>query len=219
MNDTQVPVAIRVNDISKAIRGKPVLTNVSLVVPAGHIYGITGHNGAGKSMLLRTICGLVRPDCGNVFVFEKRIGGKNAELPDQIGILIDGPGFLPNYSGWQNLRFLARIRNKIDEIEIADAIQTVGLDPADTKPVRAYSTGMRQRLGIAQAIMEQPKLLLLDEPTSSIDREGVKHLHTLFRVLNEAGVTILITSHNLIELEALCHSVYTMEAGTLLNDR
>jgi ABC-2 type transport system ATP-binding protein len=206
---------IEVINVSKQIGGRSILEQVSLTVERQQICGISGHNGAGKSILLRIIAGLIRPSEGQVRVFNEAIG-EQVEFPRSTGAMIDGPGFLPHYSGFKNLQLLAMIRNAIDATAIADAMRSVGLNPQDTKPVRTYSTGMRQRLGLAQAMMEKPQLLLLDEPTSAIDRDGRARIHQLLRELNAQGVTIVLTSHSNEELATLCDTIFYMESGRLL---
>lgn len=209
-----LPMAIEVENVSKTIKGRQVLDRVSLQVPTGRIYGISGPNGSGKSMLLRVICGLVIPHEGTVRVFGKTIGKEQEFAPDT-GILIETPGFLPGYSGIDNLRLLAMIRAQVSRQEIAEIIRKVGLDPTDRRPVRTYSTGMRQRLGLAQALMERPRLLLLDEPTNGLDRQGVQDIHRLLRELKGDGTTILLTSHSREEIEGLCDAEFRMERGHL----
>ncbi len=209
-----MPMAIEVEGVSKWIGRRKVLEDVTLVVAPGERVGLVGPNGAGKSMLLRVICGLVRPSAGRVKVWGQEIG-RDVEFPLDTGALIETPGFLPQYSGFRNLWLLAMIRNAITPNEIRAAMRRVGLDPDDPRPVRAYSTGMRQRLGLAQAIMEKPRLLLLDEPTSNIDPEGVEELHQLLLELNREGTTLVITSHRMAEVERLCERVYEMERGRL----
>lgn len=208
-------IAIEVSNVSKQIGDRRILDRVSLQVQAGQICGISGHNGAGKSILFRIVAGLIRPSEGEVRVFNERIG-EDAEFPRSTGAMIDGPGFLPHYSGFKNLQLLAMIRNQISANEITAAMQAVGLKPQDTKPVRTYSTGMRQRLGLAQAMMEKPTLLLLDEPTSAIDRDGRQRIHQLLRELNAQGTTIVLTSHSNEELSALCDTIFYMESGRLI---
>jgi ABC-2 type transport system ATP-binding protein len=209
---------IEVEKVSKTINNRQVLKDVSLQVPEGKIYGITGPNGSGKSMLLRVICGLVIPQSGRVDVFGYRIGTEK-EFPPDTGALIETPGFLPGYSGMDNLSFLAMIRNQITRDEIAEVIRLVGLNPDDRRPVRVYSTGMRQRLGLAQAIMEKPKLLILDEPTNGLDRQGVADIHTLLMQFKQKGITILLTSHSREELKNLCDQIFWMENGKLQAER
>jgi ABC-2 type transport system ATP-binding protein len=207
--------AVEVENVSKHIKGRCILDQVSLKIPAHHIYGISGHNGAGKSMLFRVIAGLVLPTHGRVRVFDQ-IVGEHVEFPQSTGAMIDGPGFLPHHSGLKNLQLLAMIRNEIGLDDIAAAMQSVGLNPRDTKPVRTYSTGMRQRLGLAQALMEKPQLLLLDEPTSAIDREGRQRIYQLLRDVQARGTTIVLTSHNSDELATLCDTIVHMENGHLV---
>ncbi len=217
MDKVSSPSAIEIKNLSKQIKQQTILDNVTLTVPMGEIYGIRGHNGAGKSMLFRVICGLVKPDTGSVKVFGQTIG-KEVEFPPDVGALIDTPGFLPNYSGFHNLKLLAMIRNQVNDEEISSTLRRVGLDPKVSKPVKTYSTGMRQRLAIAQAMMEKPRLLLLDEPTNGLDREGVQAIHQLLVDLKAQGITILLASHNKEELETLCHTVVWMDRGRLMND-
>lgn len=216
MIETQInPVpVIELRGVSKRFGQRQVLSDVNLVVPAGHIYGISGPNGTGKSILLRIISGLVYADAGEVIVFGERIG-REAEFPRNTGALIDGPGFLPHYSGSRNLQLLAMIRNQITREEIAATLRKVGLDPDDSRPVKTYSTGMRQRLGIAQALMEKPKLLLLDEPTNGLDLDGIHDTHRLLKEMKANGVTILLTSHSREEIRELCDAAFSMDKGHL----
>jgi ABC-2 type transport system ATP-binding protein len=207
-------MVISLAGVSKQIRDHLILDDIHLDVPPGYISGISGRNGSGKSMLLRVICGLVHPTRGRVSVFGKEIG-KEVEFPGETGVLIETPGFLPHYSGSRNLELLAMIRNCISKKDIAEMIRLVGLNPDDPKPVRTYSTGMRQRLGIAQAIMEKPRLLLLDEPTNGLDREGIKDVHRLLKELKADGVTILLTSHSRDEIDELCDAEYEIDLGRL----
>jgi ABC-2 type transport system ATP-binding protein len=206
--------AIQLTNISKRIKDRTILNNVSFEMPEGMIYGISGPNGSGKSMLLRVICGLVLPEKGRVEVLGDLIG-IDREFPRHTGILIETPGFLNNYSGQDNLRLLGMINGQVNRAEISQILSTVGLDPDDKRPVRTYSTGMRQRLGLAQALMENPRLLILDEPTNGLDRQGVKEMHQVLKDLNAGGVSILISSHSKEELERLCRRTYWMERGTL----
>lgn len=213
-NNSTSQFVVSVKNVTKRIGHRNILERVSLEIPATKIYGITGPNGAGKSMLLRVISGLVRPSEGEVIVFGEKIG-KGTEFPQQTGILIERPGFLHNYSGMKNLELLALIRNQIAKDEIVSTLRWVGLDPHDTRLVKTYSTGMLQRLGIAQAIMEKPKLLLLDEPTNGLDLEGIKDVHRLFKEMRFNGVTILLTSHSRQEIDELCDAEFMIENGCL----
>lgn len=211
---TEGKTVVDVRSICKTFRQRSVLNNVTLQVTCGEFVGIYGPNGSGKSLLLRVISGLVLPDSGEVRVFGKRLAGKN-EFPPDLGALIDGPGFLLDRSGLYNLQLLASIRNEIPQKRIDDALKMVGLNPDDKRPVKTYSTGMRQRLGIAQAIMEYPKLLLLDEPTSSLDPDGSEQIVTLLKKMRTEGVTTIIVSHKDYELTTMCDSIYRMYEGQL----
>lgn len=206
--------AIHVLSVFKTIRNRLILDDASLRVEAGEFAGIYGVNGSGKSMLLRVISGLVLPDSGTVHVFGKQVG-RDTEFPPELGAMIDGPGFLLDRSGMYNLQLLASIRSLVSTQRIIEVLEMVGLDPGDKRPVKTYSTGMRQRLGIAQAIMEHPQLLLLDEPTSALDSDGSRQIEQVLKQMQKQGVTILIVSHKASEMELLCDSIYKMREGKL----
>ena len=206
--------AISVTNLTKQIKGRVILEDINFRIPVGSIAGIIGHNGAGKSMLLRVISGLVFPTSGEVKIFDELLG-KDIEFPRNIGALIEEPGLLPQYSGFDNLLLLSKIRNIVNKDSIKDTIKSVGLDPDDKRPTKSYSTGMRQRLGIAIAIMENPNLVLLDEPSSGLDPEGIENIHQLLQKLNEKGVTILFTSHSLEEIDLLTNIAFEMKSGKL----
>jgi ABC-2 type transport system ATP-binding protein len=214
MHSTGIPPAIKVTNVTKTIKNRTLLDNVSFELPEGMIYGISGPNGSGKSMMLRVICGLVIPDQGDIEVLGDQIG-KRREFPHQTGALIETPGFLNQYSGRENLRLLGMINGQITMADIRRILTVVGLDPDDKRPVRTYSTGMRQRLGLAQALMENPRLLILDEPTSGLDRAGVKEMHQKLKEFNTSGGSILLTSHSKEELELLCHRIFWVENGKI----
>lgn len=214
--NSSLSTAIEIRGASKKLRGHQVLSNINFLVQRGETIGIYGSNGSGKSMLLRVISGLVLPDSGTVKVFGKKVG-LDTEFPPELGALIDGPGFVLEYSGLKNLEILASIRNRISKPDIQRAMERLGLDPADRRPVKAYSTGMRQRLGIAQAIMEDPKLLLLDEPTSTLDPEGSHYTHSLLQELKQQGVTIVLVSHDQTEIAGLCDRIFEMWSGSLFD--
>lgn len=205
---------VSIRKLSKRIKHHWVLREVDLEVEEGKIYGIIGRNGSGKSMLFKTIAGLILPSEGSVKVWGEEIGQKGI-FPQKLGALIESPGFLPQYSGFRNLNILASIKNEISHEEIEKAITAVGLDYKDKRPVKKYSLGMKQRLGIAQAIMEKPLLLILDEPMNGLDREGVSLIRNLLNSLREQGVTILLASHNQQDIEMLCDHVYEMDQGRL----
>lgn len=206
---------IEVQNAVKRFRDQVVLKNVSISFEKGQIHGIVGRNGSGKTVLFKCICGLMHPEEGVIFVNGKRVG-RDVDMPEDIGAIIEAPGFLPNYSGYKNLRFLANIRRKIGKEEILNVLKTVGLDPESRKHVGKYSLGMRQRLGIAQAIMEDPEILILDEPMNGLDNAGVQDIRALLLGLKTQGKTILLASHNHEDIAALCDTVHEMDGGVLL---
>lgn len=197
--------SVEIKNVTKVIKGKTVLKNINLILEPGKMYGLTGHNGSGKTMLFRLILGLINPTEGTVFV-----------PPDvTFGATIENPGFLLNFSGFENLRLLSEINHKIGEKEIYSAMEKVGLDPTNKEKVKAYSLGMKQKLAIAQAIMENPTYLILDEPTNGIDKEGVVRIRQLLKELNEKGTTILFTSHNGEDIAELAQVILEMDEGKL----
>lgn len=205
---------IKVRHVTKRYGKDIVLRDVSVDFDDGLIHGLIGRNGSGKTVLMRCIAGLSPVSEGTIKVDGQRMG-KDIETPDSLGAIIETPGFLPNYSGFRNLKFLASIKNTIDDDEIRAAMERVGLDPDSRKWVSKYSLGMRQRLGIAQAIMERPKLLILDEPMNGLDNAGVKDMRRLFRKLRRERCTILLATHNPYDIEQLCDTVCEMDAGVL----
>lgn len=205
---------ISIHDLTKTFRGNIVLNNVSLEIEAGTVTGLIGRNGSGKTMLMKCICGLISPTSGSVTVQGKRVG-KDVDIPDNIGVIIETPGFLPNFSGYKNLMQLAKIRRKVGKNEIRAAMERVGLNPDDKKHVGKYSLGMRQRLGLAQAIMEDPDILILDEPLNGLDKEGVKDMRQYLLDLKAQGKTILIASHSAEDIDVLCDTVCEMDKGAL----
>ena len=206
---------IEVQNVVKRFRDQVVLKNVSISFEKGQIHGIVGRNGSGKTVLFKCICGLMHPEEGMILVNGKRVG-RDVDMPEDVGAIIEAPGFLPNYSGYKNLRFLANIRRKIGKEEILNVLKTVGLDPESRKHVGKYSLGMRQRLGIAQAIMEDPEILILDEPMNGLDNAGVQDIRALLLELKAQGKTILLASHNHEDIAALCDTVHEMDGGVLL---
>lgn len=203
---------IRLKDVYKTMKGTQVLKGVNLMVEQGDIVGIRGINGSGKTMVLRAIAGLIRVD-GSV-----EIGGKKmepGECPKDIGVLVEMPGFLPEFTGKKNLQLLGMLQEGVTEEDIDEAMNAVGLDPKDRRHYKKYSLGMKERLGIAQAILKKPKLILLDEPTNGIDSDGIQMLEELLRRLKEAGSTIVVTSHDRDFLDAVTSQCYEMKEGSL----
>ena len=205
---------ISVKNLSKDFGQERVLKSVTRDFEKGKIHGIVGNNGSGKTVLMKCICGFLIPTEGEVIVNGKRVG-KDVDFPPGLGLIIETPGFLPNMTGVKNLEILASLNKKIGLREIAAAMRAVGLDPSMNKPVGKYSLGMRQRLGIAQAIMEDPALLILDEPLNGLDKHGVREMRQLIKGLKEQGKTILLASHNQGDIDELCDTVCEMDAGVM----
>ena len=206
---------IEVKNVSVTIGKNRILQDISVTFEKGKIHGLIGRNGSGKTVLMKCICGFMKPTSGAVFVEGKQIG-KDVDFVPDAGVIIETPGFVPFYSGIRNLQILAALNHKIGNEEIREAMQTVGLDPGLKRHGKKYSLGMRQRLGIAQAIMENPKLLILDEPFNGLDKEGVEQMRNYFLKLKEQGVTILLTSHTNEDIRLLCDTVMEMEKGRKL---
>lgn len=201
---------IYVSHVFKSFGKEKVLEDVSFSIPQGCIYGIVGNNGSGKTVLMKCICGFMRPDKGVIFVNGQQVG-KDCDFPDALGIIIETPGFIPTLSGLKNLKILASLKGRIGKKEIEETIRKVGLNPKMKKPVAKYSLGMRQRLGIAQAIMENPEVLILDEPFNGLDKETVSRMRMLLKELKAEGKTILLASHNAQDIKELCDEVHNME--------
>lgn len=209
-------MVIRINSVEKNIKGNQILNNVSCDMESGKVYGIYGRNGSGKTMLMRCILGLIHSDRGTVKIDKKEIG-KDIDFPESVGAMIENPGFFPYATGFENLKMLAEIKGIIGEKEIREAIQRVGLDDRDPRTVSKYSLGMRQRLAIAQAIMEKPDLLVLDEPTNALDEEGVNTFRKI--IVSEAmrGVLVILSSHNKEDIDILSDVRIKMESGKIVD--
>ena len=205
---------VAIEGVTKRFGEDLVLKKVDLILERGKVYGIVGNNGSGKTVLMKCICGFLPPTAGTIRVFGKRIG-VDRDFPESLGLIIETPGFLTNQTGIQNLKILADLNRKIGETEIRQVLKKVGLDPDMKKPVGKYSLGMRQRLGIAQAIMEDPKFLILDEPFNGLDKNGVAEIRSLLLELKKEGKTILLASHNEEDIRILCDRVYEMDGGVL----
>jgi ABC-2 type transport system ATP-binding protein len=205
---------IIIKNVSKKFKNTEVLSNINISFESGKIHGLIGRNGSGKTVLMKCICGLIPTTTGTITVNNKVIR-QDIEIPKNIGIIIETPGFLPDYSAYKNLLFLSKIQSKIGKTEIRTAIKNVGLNPDDKKHVGKYSLGMRQRLGLAQAIMENPDILILDEPMNGLDKDGVADMRKYLLNLKEQGKTIIIASHSAEDIEILCDTVSEMEKGIL----
>lgn len=204
---------VKVENVTKYFKQEKVLDDVNMNLETGHIYGIVGKNGAGKTVLFKIIAGFIKPSSGKVTVAGKIIG-VDRDFPDSLGLIIETPGFLSQYNAYQNLFYLANINNKISKEDIKEAIRMVGLDSDSNKKVGKFSLGMRQRLGIAQAIMENPNLIILDEPMNGLDKKGIEDVKELLLKLKGDGKTILMASHYAEDME-ICDEVFQMEDGKL----
>lgn len=205
---------IEISRVTKYFGPDQVLKEINLFLERGRVYGIVGNNGSGKTVLMKCICGFLTTTTGTIRVFGKQIG-KDVDFPESLGVIIETPGFLTNLTGRRNLEILADMQKKISKADIRLVLEKVGLDPDMKKPVAKYSLGMRQRLGIAQAIMEDPELLILDEPFNGLDKNGVAEIRKVLLELKAAGRTVLLASHNEEDIRILCDEVYEMDGGVL----
>lgn len=205
---------ILIKDACKTIKGTRILKHVNMDLTSGHIYGFQGPNGSGKTMMMRLICGLMKPTSGSVYIDGKQLG-KDMDFPESMGLLLEGPAFLPNYTGLKNLQLLASLKGNIGEKDICEALTTVGLNPYDKRTYKKYSLGMKQRLGLAAAMMEAPELLLLDEPTNALDDQGVTQICDLIRQERQRGALVILACHDAEILEMLADEIYTIYEGTV----
>ena len=209
---------IQTQGLCKSYGAHQVLCDITLSLQRGKIHGFIGRNGSGKTVLFKILCGLTRPTKDIVQIDGHELG-REMEIPPSLGAIINVPGFMPHMSGWRNLVLLASIRKSCTSADIRHAMQRVGLDPDLRTPAGKYSMGMRQRLGIAQAIMEDPQLLVLDEPMNGLDNRGAEEIRELLRALREQGKTILLASHNAEDIRQLCDTVHELDNGRLLGAR
>lgn len=206
--------SVEVINVSKTIGNIKILDNINLNLEKGKIYGFFGRNGSGKTMLFRAICGLIKPTLGEIKINGKTLH-RDISFPESVGVIIESPGFWNHYTGFENLKMLASIKQLITDEKIKQALAKVGLDPEDKRTFKKYSLGMKQRLAIAQAIMEQPDLLVLDEPTNALDEEGVELTRKILLEEKNRGATILIASHNKDDIEILSDLKFRISDGTL----
>lgn len=206
---------IIVSHVDLVLGKKKILDDICLKIEKGKTYGLVGRNGSGKTMLMKCILGFVKVTSGEITVDGKRIR-RDIDFPDDTGMIIETPGFIPYYSGYKNLKLLADLRHKIGDKEVREAMGRVGLDPTDKKHVKKYSLGMRQRLGIAQAVMEDPDLLVLDEPFNGLDNEGVDEMHDYFLELKKRGKTMILVSHSSEDIDVLCDEAVYIEHGKIV---
>lgn len=207
-------MTIRIEDLSKSYHGVDVLTHVNLEIPAGSVVGLHGVNGSGKTMLMRAICGLIRPTSGHVYIDDVEVRA-GASYPKRLGMLIEGPAFLPGYTALENLLLLASIRGIADEGYLRGLVTMVGLDPDDKRKYRKFSLGMKQRLGIAAAIMEEPDIVVLDEPTNALDTSGVAMVKRVVSSLRERGATVVLACHDFAVLKDLSDQIVHIAEGKI----
>lgn len=205
-------IQLSIDQMSKSFCKKMVLKKQSMAFEAGHIYGIVGENGCGKSVLFKCICGLIRPDTGHVQVLKDQTP---VTCRPVFGAVIDGAGFIDALSGRQNLMMLANVTGKVDSEQVDSTMYRVGLEPSDRKKVRNYSLGMRQKLAIAQALLEDPPVLLLDEPLNGLDFESIKRIYNILEDQKKNGKIILVASHHEEDIRLLCDQVYWLKDGEL----
>lgn len=207
-------VVIKLKNINKSYKGIKVLNNINLEINSGKTIGIIGANGSGKSVLFKTICGFIAPDTGDVYIRGLKLGDK-IDFPEDVGIFINEPGYMSLFTGFMNLKFLADINKKIDINKIRSTMIKVGLDPDNDVKVKDYSLGMKQKLGIAQAIMEEQDILILDEPFNALDYKTYDDIKNIIKSLQDEGKTILLTSHNFNDIDQLCDDIYIINNGEL----
>lgn len=203
---------IEIINASKKIGRACILNDVSMELRGGMVYGFQGPNGSGKTMLMRLISGLIRPTSGEVWINGKKLG-VDMDFPKEIGLLLENPAFIEGYTGFKNLALIAQLRNTANRDDICSALRDVGLDPSDKRKYRKYSLGMKQRLGIAAAIMEQPEIIILDEPTNALDDDGVERICNLIRREKDRGALVVISCHDTLTLQAVSDEIYTFHDG------
>ena len=206
---------LKIINLTKIIKGNTILDSISLEMESGKIYGIQGKNGSGKTMLMKAICGLIRPTSGEVWINGERLGDKY-DFPMDTGALIENPGFLRNYNAFDNLKYLAEINGKANKEDIENILNEVGLKEVGNKKYKKFSLGMKQKLGIAAALLENPDLIILDEPTNALDEESIHKLRNILVKRKEQGALIIVSSHDKEELEILSDKIIKMESGKII---
>lgn len=206
---------IKISHVSKIIKNNPVIKDISMELQSGAVYGFKGINGSGKTMLMRLISGLIRPSQGEISMNGK-ILGKDISFPNSIGVFLESPAFLDAYSGFNNLKLLASIKSVASDDDIRNTLLRVGLDPNSNKKYKKYSLGMKQRLGIAAAIMEKPEIVILDEPTNSLDEDGVDLVKHIVRNEKERGALVIVSCHDEEILKGMSDEVFLLEQGRLI---
>jgi len=208
-------IKIKITDLCKNIKKIPILVDMNMELEGGKIYGLKGKNGSGKTMLMRAICGLIVPTSGTIDI-DGEILGKDISFPRSVGVLIENPAFISNYTGLKNLQVLASIQKRIGDKEIRKSIEEIGLDPDDKRTYKKYSLGMKQRLGIVGAIMENPDIVILDEPINALDESGALLVREILSDLKTNGSIIILACHDAEELEFLSDEIYTISEGKII---
>lgn len=209
---------IEINEYTKKIQKNTVLDNITLTMQSGNIYGLQGHNGSGKTMLMRAICGLILPDSGYIKI-DGKILGKDISFPESLGFLLESPSFLGNFSALENLKKLSSLKNKTNEETLCQLLLQVGLDPYDKKKYKKFSLGMKQKLGIACAIMASPNLILLDEPFNALDKDSVQTIKKIILRLRTPNRIIILSCHNKNDLMQLSDIIFELDNGKLITSR
>lgn len=207
---------IKIENVNKSIKKAEILKDINFFFEGGKVYGLKGKNGSGKTMLMRAICGLITPDSGTIDINGK-ILGKDISFPESIGVLIENPAFISNYTGFKNLKVLSSIQGKIGDEDIRKALEEIGLDPDDKRTFKKYSLGMKQKLGIAAAIMEKPDIVILDEPINALDEASVENVRSILAKQKERGAIIIIACHDKGELEELSDEIIEISDGKIVN--
>ena len=206
---------IKIEHVNKTIKKVPILNDINLELEGGNVYGLKGKNGSGKTMLMRAICGLIIPDNGIIDINGQTLG-KDISFPPSIGVLIENPSFLSNYTGYKNLKVLASIKEIADDTMIRKALTDVGLNPDDKRTYHKYSLGMKQKLGIAAAVMEEPDIIILDEPINALDDSSVANVRNILQEQKERGAIIIIACHDREELETLSDEIIEISEGMII---
>ena len=206
---------IEIKNLNKKIKGAEVLKDINLHLEGGKVYGLKGKNGSGKTMLMRAVCGLILPTGGSITINGEQLG-KQISFPRSVGILIENPSFIPGYTGLKNLSVLAAIQKRVGEDEIRETLEKIGLDPDDKRTYRKYSLGMKQRLGIAAAVMENPDIVILDEPINALDESGAKQVRTILKEQKERGAVCIIACPDSEELNFLSDEIIEIAEGRIV---